>query len=145
METTGFPINETKLYAMIEEGSSLLRQLENFIYSLNDGRKFNLSSSREVSKVLGIHRNAEKKKISTAKNVLEKIDLPIAKAIMSWRTLEKTLANMKPKVKLVKDSRIFATSFSFTQTGRISMHEPNLQNVTKNFFVELNGEFTREL
>lgn len=141
MEITGFPIDERKLYSMIEDGTSLLRQLENYIFTLNDGRKFNLSSSREISKVVGIHKNAAKKKISTAKNVLEKIDLPIAKTIMLWRTLDKTLSNMKPKVKLVKDSRIFATSFSFTQTGRISMYEPNLQNVTKDFVVELNGEF----
>ena len=139
MELTGFPINELKLRKMIEDTTALQRQLEQHIYEQN-GRRFNLSSSKEVSKVVGIHRNLEKKKVSTAKNVLEKLDLPIASSIMTWRTLTKTISNLQPMTKLVKDGRIFGTSFSLTQTGRISMYEPNLQNVTKDFCVDFKGE-----
>lgn len=140
MEVSGFPINETKLQQMIESSTLLSRQLEQHIYDLH-GRKFNLTSSQEVSKVVGIHRNLEKKKrVSTAKNVLEKLDLPIANCIMTWRTLTKTISNMQPMMKLVKNGRIYGNSFSLTQTGRISMYEPNLQNVTKDFNVEFNGE-----
>lgn len=139
MEISGFPIDEMKLQHAIEDASLLQRQLENHIYELN-GRKFNLTSSKEVSKVVGIHRNLEKKRISTAKNVLEKLDLPIANCIMTWRTLSKTIANMQPMMKLVKDGRVYANSFSLTQTGRISMYEPNLQNVTKDFLVEFKGQ-----
>lgn len=92
--------------------------------------------------VVGIHRNLEKKKkVSTAKNVLEKLDLPIANAIMTWRTLSKTISNIQPMTKLAKEGRIFGNSFSLTQTGRISMYEPNLQNVTKDFTVEFKGKF----
>lgn len=142
MEICGFPINERKLYDMIDEGTSILRQLETHIYKLNDGIRFNLSSSKEVSKVLGIHRNQEKnKKVSTKKNILEKIDTLISKAIMQYRTLDKSLSNMRPKVKLVNNGRIYANSFSLTQTGRISMFEPNLQNVTKDFTVDLQSKF----
>lgn len=32
--------------------------------------------------------------------------------------------------------RIYGTNYSFTQTGRITMHEPNLQNVAKDFQTE---------
>lgn len=138
METAGFPINEQKLQETIENASSLQRQLEQHIYELN-GRKFNLSSSKEVSKVVGIHQNLRKKKVSTAKNVLGKLDLPIANCIMMWRTLTKTISNMQPMAQLVKNGRVFANSFSLTQTGRISMYEPNLQNVTKDFLVEFKG------
>lgn len=142
MEISGFPINVKKLQSSIEDATMLQRQLEQRIYELH-GRKFNLSSSTEVSKVVGIHKNLEnKKKLSTAKNVLEKLDLPIANCIMTWRTLDKTIANMQPKIKLVKGGRIFGNSFSLTQTGRISMYEPNLQNVTKDFDVEVKGEKT---
>lgn len=139
METSGFPINELMLQRTIENASLLQRQLEQYIYELN-GRKFDLSSSKEVSKVVGIHRNLEKKKVSTAKNVLEKLDLPIANCIMTWRTLTKTVSNMQPMTKLIRNGRVFANSFSLTQTGRISMYEPNLQNVTKDFSVEFKGQ-----
>ena len=140
MELSGFPVNVKKLQASIEKGTSLKRSLEQHIFELN-GRKFNLSSSKEVAKVVGIHRSLEsKKRISTAKNVLKKLDLPIAKCIMTWRTLEKTITNMLPYMKLVKDGRIYGNSFSLTQTGRISMYEPNLQNITKDFVVEVKSE-----
>lgn len=135
MEMSGFPINEKKLHQTIEETSLVQRQLEQHIYEIN-GRKFNLSSSKEVSKVVGIHRNLQKKKVSTAKNVLEKLDLPIANCIMQWRSISTTLSNMQPMIDLVRNERIYGNSFSLTQTGRISMYEPNLQNVTKNFHVE---------
>lgn len=138
MEQNGFPINKDKLYGLIEKASFLLRQLEHYIYKLN-GRKFDLTNSKEVAKVVGIHGNKEKKKISTAKNVLAKIDLPIADCIITYRTLSKTITNVQPMTKLVKNDRVYASSFSLTQTGRISMYEPNLQNVTKDFFVELIG------
>lgn len=141
MELTGFPINVQKLQRMIEETTLKQRLLEQHIYQLN-GRKFNLSSSLEVSKVVGIHRNLERnRRVSTAKNVLEKLDLPIANCIMTWRTLSKTIANIQPMTKLAKNGRIHGNSFSLTQTGRISMYEPNLQNVTKDFDINFKGEF----
>lgn len=37
------------------------------------------------------------------------------------------------KILFLHQFRIYGSSYSFTQTGRISMHEPNLQNVAKDF------------
>ena len=134
MELTGFPINEKKLYQKIQESTEILRKLELHIYRLA-GQRFNISSTKEVAKILGIHKNT-KTKVSTAKNVLQKIDLPIATHIMTFRTLTTTLSNMQPMIKIVNNNRVYGSSFSLTQTGRICMHEPNLQNVTKDFHVE---------
>lgn len=39
---------------------------------------------------------------------------------------------------------IYGTNMSFTSTGRISMHEPNLQTVAKDIDLEFLGE-TRKL
>lgn len=139
MEIAGFPVNEQKLRDKIEVSVELQRQLELYIYSLN-GSKFNLTSNEEVSKAVGMGRSQEKKTISTNKKVLEKLDNPIAKHIMTWRTLNKTITNLLPLTKIMKASRVYANSFSLTQTGRISMYDPNLQNVTKDFVVELKGE-----
>lgn len=144
MEVSGFPADPAKLRNLIEHTSRLLRTLEQRIYALNAGRKFNLGSSKEVGAVVGIHRNqlAKQKKVSTSKQVLEKLEIPIAKLIIQYRTLSTTVSNMHGLLQLVDGERIYGKSFSFTQTGRISMHDPNLQNVTKDFVVEFDGNFS---
>lgn len=146
MELIGFPINENKLYQKIQKSTEILKKLELHIYRLA-GHRFNISSTKEVAKILGLQKVA-KTKVSTAKNVLEKIDSPIATHIMTFRTLSTTLSNMQPMVKIVNNNRVYGSSFSLTQTGRISMHEPNLQNVTKDFhveFVDTRGGLVNEL
>ncbi|CAO1305584.1 unnamed protein product [Diamesa hyperborea] len=146
MELIGFPINEKKLYQKIQESTEILKKLELHIYRLA-GQRFNITSTKEVAKILGLQKVA-KTKLSTAKNVLEKIDSPIATHIMTFRTLSTTLSNMQPMVKIVNNNRVYGSSFSLTQTGRISMHEPNLQNVTKDFrveFVDTRGRLVNEL
>lgn len=146
MELTGFPINEKKLYKKIQESTDILKKLELHIYRLA-GHRFNISSTKEVAKILGLQK-VSRSKVSTAKNVLEKMDVPIATHIMTFRTLSTTLSNMQPMVKIVNNNRVYGNSFSLTQTGRIFMHEPNLQNVTKDFrveFVDTRGGLVNEL
>ena len=146
MELNGFPINEKKLHQKIQESTEILKKLELHIYRLA-GHRFNITSTKEVAKILGLQKVA-KTKVSTAKNVLEKIDSPIAAHITTFRTLSTTLSNMQPMVKIVNNNRVYGNSFSLTQTGRISMHEPNLQNVTKDFrveFVDTRGGLVNEL
>lgn len=144
MEIKGFPINEQKFHATREKSKNLLRNLEQKIYSLNN-RKFNLADPKEVGKVVGIHKNQVisnvKKSGSTSKQVLEKLTVPIAGLIMVHRKLTTTISNMEALIGHIKNGRTFGNSFCFTQTGRISMNDPNLQNVTKDFVVEFEGEF----
>ncbi|TMW40965.1 hypothetical protein DOY81_013956, partial [Sarcophaga bullata] len=45
--------------------------------------------------------------------------------------------NIQPLLKCVIDERIHGQSITFTSTGRISMTEPNLQNVAKDFNVSM--------
>lgn len=137
MEIVGFPVDVKKLHEMIENCIVLRRNLESYIYRLNGGR-FDLNNKAIVAKVVGIQKK-NGIKISTAKDVLAKIDSPIAGCISTFRTLSTTIANLQPMTKIVNNDRVHATSYSLTQTGRISMHEPNLQNVTKDFLVEYQG------
>lgn len=138
MEVAGFPVDIQKLHSMIENGVSLQKKLEEHIYRLH-GHPFNLTNLAAVAKILKIDKNSEKK-LSTAKNVLAKMNSPIAESIMIYRTLAKTISNIQPMTKIVRNGRLFGTSFSLTQTGRISMQDPNLQNVTKDFVVNFNGK-----
>lgn len=36
----------------------------------------------------------------------------------------------------IKDDRVYCDSNTYSNTGRISMHEPNLQNVPKDYVIE---------
>lgn len=40
----------------------------------------------------------------------------------------------------LNDCRIYGTNISFTSTGRITMHEPNLQTVAKDIDMEFIGK-----
>lgn len=50
MESVGFPVNQRLLSALSQDMSMCAKKLENKIYALH-GRRFNITSSREVAKV----------------------------------------------------------------------------------------------
>lgn len=138
LEVAGFPVNSKKLHSLIENCVKHQKSLEEYIYRLH-GRPFNLTNLASVAQAVGIEKSKEKK-LSTNKNVLSKINTPLADAITLYRSLSKTISNIQPMTKLVRNERVHGSSFSLTQTGRISMSEPNLQNVTKDFIINFDGE-----
>lgn len=80
---------------------------------------------------LGIFRG---KKVSTRKQILERSDHPVADLILQWRKINSTLTKMiYPLIRVIKDGRIYGCYVTHTSTGRITMHEPNLQNLVKDF------------
>ncbi|XP_018400080.1 PREDICTED: DNA polymerase theta [Cyphomyrmex costatus] len=131
MELSGIGINLKSLQELSSVVSNEMQSLEMKAYDLA-GRKFNFSSSKEVGQVLGLYKD---KKVSTSKTVLEKCDNPISTLVISWRKLSATRTKMiYPLLNLAQgDSRIRGSCISCTVTGRVSMHEPNLQNVPKDF------------
>ncbi|KAG7210234.1 hypothetical protein KM043_011783 [Ampulex compressa] len=136
MELTGIGICSKSLQELCSVINDEMSSLEEKAYSLF-GKKFNFSSSKEVSKVLGLYKG---KKISTNKAVLEQCENPIASLIISWRKLNATLSMIVyPLISLSQhESRIHGNCITSTCTGRISMQEPNLQNVPKDFSSEDN-------
>ncbi|KAI4495700.1 hypothetical protein M0802_008535 [Mischocyttarus mexicanus] len=137
MELTGFGINLKSLQELSRVIEVEMSSLEERAFSLT-GRKFNFSSSKEVSQILGLYKG---KKISTNKAVLEQHNNPISNLIISWRKLNTTQTKIVyPLLSLGQNSlRIYGDSETSTLTGRISMHEPNLQNVPKDFNSEDNS------
>ncbi|XP_045518673.1 DNA polymerase theta [Pieris brassicae] len=103
------------------------------------GYHFNFNSSKDVAKLLGIYRG---RKVSTKKSVLTAHNSPMASIVIYWRKLNsiltKTLYPLTEKAHIYsKENRINPSYTMFTCTGRISMHEPNLQNVPRMFSIPL--------
>ncbi|PZC85504.1 hypothetical protein B5X24_HaOG216612 [Helicoverpa armigera] len=101
------------------------------------GYHFNFNSSKDVAKVLGIYNG---RKVSTKKSVLTSHNSPLSSIVIYWRKLNsiltKTLYPLTEKACIYTEGdRINPTYTMFTCTGRISMHEPNLQNVPRTFAI----------
>lgn len=143
MEIAGMAVSPDQLAQLTGNISDLMRQLEREMFKLH-GRRFNVASAGEVAKVLGMRKRAGTAggKVSTAKAALQKLaagsDDPMPDWIMQWRKLSAALTKtLRPLQQTVYRRRIHGSSFSLTQTGRISMHEPNVQNVAKDFVVTI--------
>ncbi|KAK0079774.1 hypothetical protein PV326_008551 [Microctonus aethiopoides] len=131
MELTGMGVNLTALQELTEVINQQLSILENKAFALA-GKKFNFSSSKSVAQVLGMDKG---KKICTNKAALEHYDHPIANIVMNWRKLNAAHTKMVcPLLSLAeRNSRIYSNCITNTVTGRITMYEPNLQNVPRDF------------
>lgn len=76
------------------------------------------------------------RKVSTRKQVLEQNEHPISNLVLQWRKINCTLTKMiYPLIRMTKDGHIRGCYVNHTATGRITMHEPNLQNIAKDFEV----------
>lgn len=105
MEITGFPSSETALRKLYQQMVEAMKKLESRIFEIH-GSKFNLGSSTAVAKVVGLHRKNGGNRISTSKQILEKLDSPIAQLIIAYRKLSLTLSkNIQPLLKTVRNDR----------------------------------------
>ncbi|KAL4711667.1 hypothetical protein ACJJTC_003434 [Scirpophaga incertulas] len=103
------------------------------------GYHFNFNSSKDVAKVIGIYKG---RKVSTKKSVLQTHNTLISSVIIYWRKLNsiltKTLYPLTEKACIYSEGDRINPSYTiYTCTGRVSMHEPNLQNVPRTFSVPL--------
>ncbi|KAH8375953.1 hypothetical protein KR200_010753 [Drosophila serrata] len=139
MEVVGFPAKEQRLQRLFQHMVAVMKKLEGKIYEQH-GSRFNLGSTQAVAKVLGLHRKPSGR-VSTSRQVLEKIDSPVSMLILAHRKLSTLLAkSMQPLLKCCESNRIHGQSITYTATGRISMTEPNLQNVAKDFVIKLGSD-----
>ncbi|XP_044756210.1 DNA polymerase theta isoform X2 [Coccinella septempunctata] len=130
MELSGIRIDFSAVELLMSSIKSNVKAIEQKIFSLA-GRKFSLTSSREIAKAIGLRSN---KKTSTNKQALEESSHPISDLIILWRKLSCLLSKMLlPLSSLIPNNRVYGRYISHTSTGRITMHEPNIQNVAKDF------------
>uniref|UniRef100_A0A336LSY8 DNA polymerase theta n=1 Tax=Culicoides sonorensis TaxID=179676 RepID=A0A336LSY8_CULSO len=138
MEFNGMAVDKDRLISLKDTCISLQKELTNEIYK-QVGYKFNIESVNEVAKVLNLQKQG-KTRPSTSKDALKKLNCPIAELIMQYRQLSAALSKfLYPFIKNgVESGRIHSKS-CYTNTGRLSMYEPSLQNVSKNFCISIPG------
>lgn len=133
MELHGFHVNVNDMKKLTETLKTICEKLTKKAYQIA-GRRFSFTSPKEVSKMIGIYKNG--KRVSTSKQVLKQNEHPIAKLVLQWRKLNNTLTNMiYPLLRMIENDRVHCNCITFNSTGRVSMHEPNLQNIPKDFDV----------
>uniref|UniRef100_A0A6P4FCY1 DNA polymerase theta n=1 Tax=Drosophila rhopaloa TaxID=1041015 RepID=A0A6P4FCY1_DRORH len=139
MEFVGFPAMQQRLQRLFQQMVAVTKKLEVKIYEQH-GSRFNLGSTQAVAKVLGLHRKPNGR-VTTSRQVLEKLDSPISLLILGHRKLGCLLAkSIQPLLKCCQADRIHGQSITYTATGRISMTEPNLQNVAKDFAIKVGAD-----
>ncbi|CAD5113342.1 DgyrCDS2518 [Dimorphilus gyrociliatus] len=162
MELNGFGYSQEGCDQQRQILIDRLNKIEEDAYNIV-GHEFSLSSSDDIGKILfgelklpidpdlrqkkklGMCR--VKKKWSTKKEILEKLTKlhPLPGMILEWRKLNLAVTkNISPwqleKTFCIRTNinRIFGVTIS-TATGRVSMHDPNLQNVPRDFDIEVDS------
>jgi DNA polymerase-1 len=141
MEMAGVSIDVQHLKKMSRQLSKQLYDLSQQIYDLA-GKKFNINSTQQLSKVLfedlkltPVRKTQKKTAQSTDIGVLEILakEHPLPRVLLDYRQLSKlksTYIDALPALVNERTGRIH-TSFNqtVTTTGRLSSSDPNLQNI----------------
>ena len=139
MEETGIRVDPDQLKVMSGRMEDEISILSSAIFELA-GRPFNVNSPQQLGKVLFEEMNlpspvkyGKGKAISTAADVLEGLEHPIAQKVLEYRQLAKLKGTYVDALPLLIDpgSERLHTSFNQTgaATGRLSSSNPNLQNI----------------
>ncbi|EEZ97532.1 DNA polymerase theta [Tribolium castaneum] len=128
IELAGIGANVSTLSNLVDLLTRELKAIERQGHAIA-GRHFSFASSRQLAKILQSDNNSKKS--------LQKNDNPLASLILKWRKISATIGKtLQPLIRLVENGRIFGCYVTHTATGRITMHEPNLQNVAKDFDID---------
>ena len=169
MELSGMGLNEKEYEDTKLLLEARLRIIEEVSYRIA-GRHFSLSSPPDICKVLynelrlpvngdaklslkSVGRGKGALRLSANKEILEKLiacghKLPAL--VLEHRrlssALSKTLSPLLHVASLhpvLKQPRVYPTAVTHTATGRVALQEPNLQNIPKDFQVELNADLKK--
>jgi DNA polymerase-1 len=139
MQIKGIFLDPNPLEILDGELKTKIEGLQAQIFALA-GEQFNLNSTQQLGTILFEKLNISpskktKTQFSTASAVLEELKehYPIANLILDYRTftkLKNTYVDALPKTINPKTKRIHCTfNQTMAATGRLSCHNPNLQNI----------------
>ena len=136
MEIGGFPIDLPTLAKIDADYKEILSECQRNIYELAS-HEFNLNSPKQVEAVLfdelGITRNKGEKGTGIEVLNAHKDDHPIIPLLIEYRLYNKLVSGYTTTLPnhTQKDGKIHAIyNQALTTTGRLSMSEPNLQNIS---------------
>ncbi|MBQ5930449.1 MAG: DNA polymerase I, partial [Clostridia bacterium] len=140
METQGVAVDMNTLAELSARYNQEIQEILAKIYDLA-GEKFNVNSTQQLGKILfeklkigaGTKKTKESKSYKTTAEELEKYadSSEIVRYILRYRKIQKInstyIEGFKP---LIVNGRVHTTyNQSYTQTGRLSSANPNLQNI----------------
>ncbi len=138
MESCGIQLDTQFLVKLGDEFSGYIQSLEQQIIEMA-GQEFNVSSPKQLGEILfdkiGIAggKKTASGQYGTGEAVLEKIDHPIAAAVLEHRSLCKLKNTYTDRLVAQADDTTHRVHTSYhqaiTATGRLSSTDPNLQNI----------------
>lgn len=141
VEERGVRIDATILKKLSHEFASRAKVFEQRIFAIA-GKEFNVGSPKQLGIVLfedlkiPSPKKSKTGNYSTGSEILEALaeqGFEIATMVLEWRHLTKlisTYTDALPKAISPQTNRVHTTfSLTLTSTGRLSSHDPNLQNI----------------
>lgn len=141
MERKGVRVDPKRLASLSQDFQLAMTALEKVIYQ-EAGEEFNIASPKQLGELLfekmGIQAGKKSRKTgaySTSAEVLTDLveqGHSIAQHILEWRGLSKLKSTYSDKLphNIAADGRVHTHySLAATTTGRLSSHDPNLQNI----------------
>ncbi|KAI0241808.1 hypothetical protein LSAT2_018240 [Lamellibrachia satsuma] len=157
MELNGMGFSETECDTQRHLIEARIVSLEREAYDLA-GHVFSLASPSDIAQVLyrelclrdtAVQRQPGKKStLSTAKDVLERMKSQHALPgiILEWRRITNALTKVVFPLRRegvfcgrVGMTRIHPECYTLTATGRVTMHEPSVQNIPRDFEIHMPG------
>ncbi|XP_073985766.1 DNA polymerase theta isoform X3 [Rhodnius prolixus] len=127
MEISGIKFNRKEVQELWSKVEITMKILENKAFQIAN-KKFNLASRNDLKKI---------KELLKIKTDVE-INHPLTVIVRNWRKLSSLKSRTLSQLLMTKmtDDRLFAECCTRTQTGRVNIYDPSLQNVPRDFSVD---------
>jgi DNA polymerase-1 len=136
MEIEGFPLDKGEMAKINEEYQARLNDITQQIYHIV-GKEINLNSPRQISELIYDDLQLKKKGKNNSTDISVLMSIadrhPVVPLLIEYRKYQKLVSSYTSSLAdfIYPDGKIHALfNQAVTSTGRLSMSEPNLQNIS---------------